>query len=123
MVGALFAYKYLLGIFGQEEFAVTNMINTKSLLLFIVYCTLLVSIITIFFRNRYKKILQTLFIGSLFFVAIAYGGFLIGINVLIIYYLVSAYAEEYLKFSSGNNLFLGEKEHNPSNLIFFCILV
>lgn len=123
MVGGLFVYKYLLWIFGQAEFALTNIVNTQSILIFIVYCTLLVTIVTIFFRNRYKKIIQILLIGSLFFVAIAYGGFLIGVNVLIIYYLISAYAEEYLKYSSGNNLFLGQKDQNPSNLIFFCILI
>lgn len=123
MVGSLFAYKYLLGIFGQEDLVVTNIINKKSLLMFIGYCTWLVAIVTIFFRNRYKKIFQLLLIWSLFFIAIAYGGFLIGVNVLIIYYLISAYAEEYLKYSSGNNLMIAEKENNPSNLIFFCILI
>jgi len=34
---------------------------------------------------------------------------LLGIDVLILYYLVSAYAEEYLKYSSGNNLFFKEE--------------
>ncbi len=28
-----------------------------------------------------------------------------------------------MKYSAGNNLFLADKEPNPSNLIFFCILV
>jgi len=123
IVGSLFAYKYLLWVFGQENLALTNIINTKTLLLFVAYCTLSVVIVTMLFKNRYKRILQILLIWSLFFIALAYGGFLAWINTLILYYLVSAYAEEYMKYSAGNNMFLANKEPNESNLIFFCILV
>ena len=166
IVGSLFGYKYLLGFFWQETLAITNTITTKSLLLFIIYCTTFVGIITIFFflkykknmkfsksfsdvekkptplntsnlneiqkleisktiqyKNWYKNIIKIILTWSLFFIAIAYWGFLIWINVLIIYYLVSAYAEEYLKYSTGNNLFLTSKENNTSNIIFFCILI
>lgn len=123
IVGSLFGYKYLLGFFGQETLAITNTITTKSLLLFVIYCTAFVGIITIFFKNRYKSIAKIVLIWSLFFIAIAYWGFLIWINVLIIYYLISAYAEEYLKYSTGNNVFLASKENNTSNIIFFCILI
>ena len=62
IVGSLFAYKYLLGIFGQEGLALTNIINSESLLIFVGYCTLFVAIMTIFFRNRYKRIAQILLI-------------------------------------------------------------
>ncbi|MEI7558950.1 MAG: hypothetical protein WCJ45_09625 [bacterium] len=48
---------------------------------------------------------------------------IIGMNALILYYLVSAYAEEYMKYSAGNNMQLAEKEPNENNLIFFCILI
>lgn len=123
IVWSLFAYKYLLGVFWQENLSLTNIINTKSLLMFVGYCTLFVAIMTIFFKNRYKRIVQILLIWSLFFVALAYGGFITGINVLLLYYIISAYAEEYMKYSAGNNLFLASKEPNESNLIFFCILV
>jgi RsiW-degrading membrane proteinase PrsW (M82 family) len=123
IVWSLFAYTYLLWYFGQQNLALTNIIDTKSLLLFVAYCTLFVVLITIFFKNRYKRIAQILLIWSIFFVALAYGGFLAWINTLLLYYLVSAYAEEYMKYSWGNNLFLANKEPNESNLIFFCILV
>ena len=123
IVGSLFAYTYLLWYFGQQNLALTNVINTKSLLMFVGYCTIFVVLVTIFFRNRYKRIAQILLIWSIFFVALAYGGFLAWINTLILYYLVSAYAEEYMKYSAGNNMFLANKEPNESNLIFFCILV
>lgn len=123
IVGSLFAYTYLLWYFGQQNLALTNAINTKTLLMFVGYCTIFVVLVTIFFRNRYKRIAQILLIWSIFFVALAYWGFLAWINTLILYYLVSAYAEEYMKYSAGNNMFLANKEPNESNLIFFCILV
>lgn len=123
IVGSLFAYSYLLWFLGQENLSLTKIINTKNLLVFVTYCTAFVVLVTIFFRNRYRRILQILLIWSLFFIALAYGGMLTGINILLLYYLVSAYAEEYMKYSASNNLFLAEKESNPSNLIFFCILV
>ena len=123
IVGSLFAYTYLLWFIGQQNLDLTNIINTKSIWIFIIYCTIFAILITLIFRNRYKKIAQILLIWSIFFIALAYGGLLTGINVLILYYLISAYAEEYMKYSAGNNLFLADKEPNPSNLIFFCILV
>ena len=123
IVGSLFAYTYLLWYIWQQELALTNIISTQSVWIFIAYCTIFAIIITLLFRSRQKKIAQILLIWSLFFIALAYGGLLTGINVLILYYLISAYAEEYMKYSAGNNLFLADKEPNPSNLIFFCIVV
>lgn len=123
IVGSLFAYTYLLWFLGRQNLALNNIINNQTLLLFIAYCTMFVIIVTMFFRNRYKKIWQILLIWALFFIALAYGGLITGINVLILYTLVSAYAEEYMKYSAGNNMFLANQDANPSNLIFFCILV
>jgi len=123
IVGSLFAYTYLLGYIGQKNLILTNTMDTKSLLMFVAYCTIFVILVTIFFKNRYKRILQILLIWSIFFIALAYGGLISWINVLILYYLVSAYAEEYMKYSAGNNMFLANNESNPSNLIFFCILI
>jgi len=166
IVGSLFAYTYLLWYIGQQNLALTHIIDTKSSLVFVGYCTIFAILITILFtlrhnkntklpegfydvegiptsldastlnevqkleiskavryRNRYKRILQILLIWSIFFIALAYGGLLIGINTLILYYLISAYAEEYMKYSAGNNMFLANNEPNESNLIFFCILV
>ncbi len=123
IVGSLFIYKYILGFFGQSELALTPIINIKSLILFVVYCTSATILITIFFRNRYKKILQIILIWSIFFIGIAYGGYFTWINLLILYYLVAAYAEEYMKYTWGTNMFLANKETNESNMIFFCILV
>lgn len=61
--------------------------------------------------------------GGICFIAIAYGGLITGINVMIVYYLISAYAEEYMKYSAGSNVLLANKDPNENNLIFICILV
>lgn len=123
IVGSLLAYTYLLWYIGQKNLALTNTINNETLLIFIGYCTILMILITIFLKNRYKIIAQILLIWSLFFMALASGGFFLGINIVLLYYLVSAYAEEYMKYTTGNNIFLANKETNESNLIFFCILI
>jgi RsiW-degrading membrane proteinase PrsW (M82 family) len=91
--------------------------------LFVSYCLAFVLFLTLFLKWWYTKVLQTIFIGALFFLAISYGWYLLGIDTLILYYLVSAYAEEYLKYSSSNNVFSREESHNLRDLIFFCILI
>lgn len=123
LVWLLFAYKYVLWMLWQENLTLTNNINTKSIILFISYIIIFATTITIFFKNRYKTIIQILFIWSLFFITIAYGGLLIWINTILLYYIIAAYAEEYIKYSTGNNVFLANKETNQSNLIFFCVLI
>ncbi|MEI7558949.1 MAG: hypothetical protein WCJ45_09620 [bacterium] len=62
IVGSLFAYTYLLGYIGQIDFALTNNIDTRSLSIFVGYCTIFALLITILFRNRYKRIAQILLI-------------------------------------------------------------
>jgi len=123
LVGSLFFYRYLLGSMGQIKLYFMDNPDWKSLGLFISYCLAFVLFLTLFMKWRYTKVLQTIFIGALFFIAISYGWYLLGIDVFILYYLVSAYAEEYLKYSSGNNLFFKEEWHNLRDLIFFCILI
>ncbi|MBU1757906.1 hypothetical protein KKG31_01795 [Patescibacteria group bacterium] len=54
---------------------------------------------------------------------LAYGSYRLGVGSVLLYYLVSAYSEEYLKFSSSNNLYLKEESRNPRDLIFYCILI
>ena len=123
LVGWLFIYTYILWFLGQKDLALTNIINIKSIWIFILYCTAFVALVTILFRNRYKKTAQILIVWSLFFIALGYGGLLTSINILLLYYVISAYAEEYMKYSAGNNIFVANKEQNESNLIFFCILI
>ncbi|MEI8091068.1 MAG: PrsW family glutamic-type intramembrane protease [bacterium] len=46
-----------------------------------------------------------------------------GVSSLLIFFLISAYAEEYLKYNAGNNLLYEEKRINTTDLILFCILI
>ena len=125
LVAILFAYTYLatrfpvLSTFSLQAGNITN----QSLFFFILYCTIFVILLTVIFKNRYNKILQTILIGAIFFLAIAYGGYLLGLSSLLIFFLVSAYAEEYLKYNAGNNLLYEEKRINTTDLILFCILI
>ncbi|MFA5748418.1 MAG: PrsW family glutamic-type intramembrane protease, partial [Candidatus Absconditabacterales bacterium] len=82
-----------------------------------------VILLTMIFKNRYKKIIEIIFIFAVFFILISYAGYFSGIGFLMLYYLISAYAEEYMKFSAANNLFFSENRKNQTDLIFFCILV
>lgn len=124
LVASLFFYRYLLGSLGQLKLYFMDNPDRKSLGLFVSYCVAFVLFLTLFLKWRYTKVLQTIFVGALFFIALSYGGYLLGIDILILYYLVSAYAEEYLKYSSGNNIFFREDgQHNLRDLIFFCIII
>lgn len=122
LVWGLFIYKYLLSYFGSNLYFLDK-INTQNILLFIFYCTAVVLIITLFMKWWYKKIIQTILVWSLFFIAIGYGGYLLWLNFLLLFYIISAYSEEYLKYSAGTNLFSREKNANTRDLIFFCLLI
>lgn len=126
LVGILFAYTYLAKWFPSlSQFILSSIppFLPQSAIFFIIYCTIFVVLLTLIFRNRYSKILQTILIGTIFFLAISYGGYLLGLSSLLIFFLVSAYAEEYLKYNAGNNLLYEEKRINQTDLILFCILI
>lgn len=123
LVWVLFLYTYLSKRFPQLPVINTHTANPQSLILFIIYCSVFVILITMIFKNRYNKIMQTIVIGAIFFIAIAYGGYLLWLSSLLVFFLVSAYAEEYLKYNTGNNLLYEEKRINQTDLILFCILI
>lgn len=123
LVSGLFFYKYILEYFGRADWYFLQSMDWMNIGLFVLYCTAFVLLLTLFLKGWYQKVLQAILAGALFFVALAYGSWIAGINTLIIYILISAYAEEYLKFSSGNTLFSKEWWTNIRDLIFFCILI
>ena len=123
LVGILFAYTYFSKWIPGFQSLNPQSLNSQSILFFIIYCAIFTIILTMIFKNRYTKILQIIFIWALFFLAISYGGYLLGLSSLLVYYLVSAYAEEYLKYNAGNNLLYEEKRINQTDLILFCILI
>lgn len=123
LVSGLFFYKTILGRFGLSELYLNNNITDKSIWLFILYCMAFLIFIWIFSWNIGKKnFLNTLWVGLVVFAGIGYGGYLTGINMIVMYYLLAVYAEEILKFWNGDSSFLGLKRNNKSDLVFFCIL-
>lgn len=134
----LFVYQQLPEFFWQK--LSVDFFSWKSLLIFAMYClSFIVLLVVQLWNSKYKGIKKLLFLAILFFVLIAIGGVYTGVSSLLIYYFVSVYAEEILKFTVGKNLELEEKEtFNPltegdktseklswqsSNLIFIAVLV
>lgn len=122
LVGTLFAYGYLFSITPYQNWNFITTMNWRTTWLFAGYCTGILFLILLIFRKWKKIILQTLLIGAVFFFAAALGGIFWGINTLILYYIIAAYAEEYMKYTSST-LFFGETFHGISDMIFFCILL
>ena len=129
VVAFLYFYKDILEKFGLWNLALSENITTKAIFSFIFYCVSFLVLIALFFGNIKKKTnLNFIVVALLLFVWIWIGGILVWINTMIIYYLVSCYAEEILKFSTWENV-LQTYEKKDSlekkdfwNLIFFAIL-
>ena len=125
----LYFYKDILEKISLWNLALSENITTKTIFSFIFYCVSFLVLIALFFGNIKKKTnLNFIVVALLLFVWIWIGGILVWINTMIIYYLVSCYAEEILKFSTWENV-LQTYEKKDSlekkdfwNLIFFAIL-
>lgn len=121
-VWTLFAYKYLLTKTNNLDLYFFENLDLKTTTLFSIYCIWIILIIISIFGKRAKIILKTLFILSLFFLIVNIAWIFLWINTLILYYIISAYAEEYLKFNSSTIL----SENTTTwvkDLIFFCIIL
>lgn len=129
VVAFLYFYKDILEKFGLWNLALSGNITTKAIFSFIFYCVSFLVLIALFFGNIKKKTnLNFIVVALLLFVWIWIGWILVWINTMIIYYLVSCYAEEILKFSTWENVLQTyEKKWKLDtkwfwNLIFFAIL-
>ena len=129
VVAFLYFYKDILEKFGLWNLALSGNITTKTIFSFIFYCISFLVLTALFFGNIKKKSnLNFIVVALLLFVWIWIGGILVWINTMIIYYLVSCYAEEILKFSTWENVLQTyEKKWKLDskwfwNLVFFAIL-
>ena len=126
----LYFYKDILAKIWLEELSLTEHITTKAVFSFIFYCVSFLVLVALFFGNLKKKSnLKFIVVALLLFVWIWIWWLLAWINTMIIYYLVSCYAEEIVKFSTwGNVLQVYEKKDQTSekkwfwNLVLFSIL-
>lgn len=125
----LYFYKDILEKIGLWSLSLPENITTKTIFSFIFYCVSFLILIALFLGNIKKKSsINFIVVALLLFIWIWVGWVLVWINTMIIYYLVSCYAEEILKFSTWENV-LQTYERKESietknfwNLIFFAIL-
>lgn len=125
----LYFYKDILEKIGLWSLSLPENITAKTIFSFIFYCVSFLIIIALFLWNIKKKSsINFIVVALLLFIWIWIGWVLVWINTMIIYYLVSCYAEEILKFSTWENV-LQKYEQKESvekknfwNLIFFAIL-
>ncbi|MDD3262399.1 MAG: PrsW family glutamic-type intramembrane protease [Candidatus Absconditabacteria bacterium] len=122
LVGGLFSYKYLLSYpTSHLSLNITDQLNFKTAIIFGSYCMGILLILLVLFRKRAILILQIFFGGALFFVVLSFGGIILGINSLLLYYIITAYAEEYMKYTSSTMLFKNTEKIKDG--IFFCVLL
>ena len=122
MVSILFAYTYITSLFQYSSRSIVNHLTLNNGLIFIGYCIVGVGLIFLLFRKRALQILEIIGIWALLFLGIHFGWILLGLNSMILYYIISAYAEEYMKYS-GSTIVFREHQNIPSSLIFFCVLM
>ena len=129
MVVFLYFYKDILEKIGLWNLSLPENITVKTIFSFIFYCVSSLILIALFLWNIKKKSsVNFIVVALLLFIWIWVGWVLVWINTMIIYYLVSCYAEEILKFSTWENLLQTyEKKESVDtknfwNLIFFAIL-
>jgi len=125
----LYFYKDILAKIGLWNLSLPENITVKTIFSFIFYCVSSLILIALFLWNIKKKSsVNFIVVALLLFIWIWVGWVLVWINTMIIYYLVSCYAEEILKFSTWENLLQTyEKKESVDtknfwNLIFFAIL-
>lgn len=125
----LYFYKDILQKIGLWNLSLPENITAKTIFSFVFYCvSFLVLIALVLWNIKKKSSLNFIVIALLLFVWIWIWWVLVWINTMIIYYLVSCYAEEILKFSTWENVLQTyEKKESLEkkdfwNLIFFAIL-
>lgn len=123
LVWGLFSYKYLVS--HSDSYQVYNILQQLSFSSFLVfgwYSAAILIVILFIFRKRAIFILEILFGGIIFFLMVSFWWLLLWINSLILYYIITAYVEEYLKYTSSTTL-LKNWTDDLKNGIFFCVLL
>ncbi|MCF7835182.1 PrsW family intramembrane metalloprotease [Candidatus Gracilibacteria bacterium] len=123
LVGWLFVYKYLLNYLGLGTYHFEDNLSIISIGAFVIYNIIFLFLVSLIYGNINKKnIFRFTILGVILFIGIAYGGYSVGLTVVLVYYFMSAYAEEIMKFGVSENMFI-KNGKNKSDLIFFAILV
>lgn len=133
LVFGLFFYKYFLDLIWKGDLYFLQDQTLKTVSIFLFFCDWIFIILAILFRNIIKKnSIHTFLIINLLFFGIYFAWYGLGISMSVMYYIISSYAEEYLKYWAWNDVFLWENEkkqdwnlyrYGESDLIFFCMLI
>ena len=90
---------------------------------FLVYCGLIFLFLVLITANYKSKHLWFLFLVWLvMFAVVGFLGFMFGVSLVVVYYLVSAYAEEFLKIGATQNA-VNKTDFYSSDVLFFSVLV
>ena len=90
---------------------------------FLLYCSLVFLFLLLVTANYRSKQLWFLFlVWVLLFAVVGFLGFKFGISLVVVYYLVSAYAEEFLKIGATENA-VQKTDFFSSDVLFFSVLV
>jgi hypothetical protein len=137
LVVFLYFYKDLLIFFNLEHLYFLENNDWKNIASFIFYCLAFIVLLTWSFWN-FKKKSSFRFVSTalILFFGIGLWWSIMWVNVMLMYHLISSYAEEILKFSVWQNVFLEKQEINEhvdlkskektlltkADLIFFAIV-
>lgn len=117
LVTFLYFYKDILIFFGLGKLYLLENNTRKTIGSFIIYCLSFVILLTTSFGNiKKKKSIKFIVIALLLFVWIWIWWAIMWINMLVMYYLVSSYAEEILKFSIWQNIFLEKQDIDSTSI-------
>ncbi len=124
LVWSLFAFNYIIRAISPEIQAIQDdTISLSRRSYFLLYCGLIFLFLILLNWNWKKKQIRFLFlIWMILFAVVGFFGLKIWISATIIYYLVLAYSEEFLKIWATENE-VTKTEFYSSDLLFFSIFI
>ena len=124
LVGSLFAFNFIVkGIFPWIEAIQNGVVSLGWWWLFLLYCGLIFLFLILLNWNRKKRQIRFLFrIRIMLFAVVGFFGLKIWISATVLYYLILAYSEEFLKIWATENE-VSKTNFYSSDLLFFSIFI
>lgn len=124
LVGSLLAFNFILkAIFPDITSIQNDQLSFSWWGLFLLYCGLIFLFLILLSKNRKEKKIRFLFvIWMLLFAIVGFFGLKVWISATVLYYLVLAYAEEFLKIWATENQ-VNKTWFYSSDLLFFSIFI
>lgn len=120
LVALLYFYKDILGLIWLENLYFSWNISVSSIILFIFYCvSFLIFVSLVLWNIKKNRNLDYIIVAILLFIWIGLWWVISGINTMIMYYLISCYAEEILKFSIWENVLIRQEKQWNNNINLF----